>query len=188
MKSGELEPILESLYKLREYSHRASREAKERLEIATRSLLAVTELLYSLNLSIDGSILEGEVILRLTSLCPTVGLKIFKYKDALYHAKTSEAKYLFEAMTFCKHKICKKPSAAPFIMDFVMSNPQACIQYINSRTIFVCTLEIPKSFIPCLNISLGNSCKFVVGSAVKVYLHPKYLWIIQTGRRTSPIT
>ena len=49
LKSGELEPILEGLYKLREYNHRASREAKERLEIATRSLLAVTELLYSLD-------------------------------------------------------------------------------------------------------------------------------------------
>jgi len=87
LKSGELEPILEGLYKLREHNHKASRGGKERLEIATRSLMAVTELLYSLNLSIDGSILEGEVILRLTSLCPTVGLKIFKYKDALYHAK-----------------------------------------------------------------------------------------------------
>jgi len=107
LKSGELEPILESLYKLREYSHRASREAKERLEIATRSLLAVTELLYSLNQSIDDSILEGEVILRLSSLCPTVGLKIFKYKNALYHAKTSESKYLFEAMTFVSMKFVK---------------------------------------------------------------------------------
>ena len=168
LKSGELEPILESLYKLREYNHRASREAKERLEIATRSLLAVTELLYSLNQTADDSILEGEVTLRLSSLCPTLGLKTFKYKNAFYHAKNSESKQLFEAMTFCKHEICKKPSAAPFIMDFDMNNPQACVQYINSRTIFVCTLEIPKSFIPCLNISLGNSCKFVVGSAVKV--------------------
>jgi len=49
-----------------------------------------------------------------------------------------------------------------------MSNLQACVQYISSKTIFVCTLEIPKSFIPCLNISLDNSCRFAVGSTVKV--------------------
>ena len=88
---GDLEPILEGLYKLREHSYKASNRAKERLEIATQSLLAVTELLYLLNLSIDNSILEGEVILKLASLCPTVGFVIFKYKSAIYNAKTSEA-------------------------------------------------------------------------------------------------
>jgi len=39
LKTGDLEPILKGLYKLREHSYKASKGAKERLEIATQSLL-----------------------------------------------------------------------------------------------------------------------------------------------------
>ena len=106
------------------------------------------------------------MILKLASLCPEMGLRIFKYQNVIYHAKTSKNKYLFKPRNSCKHRNCKKPGAATFIMDFNRTSPQACVQYISRKTTFVCILELPKSFVPCLNASLNNST--ATGSSVKL--------------------
>jgi len=42
LKTGDLEPILEGLHKLREHSYKASSRAQERIEIAIQSLLSAS--------------------------------------------------------------------------------------------------------------------------------------------------